>query len=157
MAGTHSNGRTLVFLIPETPEQTRVQGVTLVCGLVDNKCLYIERSLLQEFGLNLMDNWFKKLPQCYGAWLCYLNKSLNLYVWKQLSNTKLSSVNKNDVVYRWSRYIPPMVTSGICDYKLNARMCIRGDCHHWICFLCLLECHFCSLVYSNWGLCKILL
>lgn len=30
-----------------------------------------------------------------------------------------------------------MVTSSICDYKLNARMCIREDCHHWIC-LCVI-------------------
>lgn len=28
---------------------------------------------------------------------------------------------------------PPVETSSICDYKLNARMCITGDCHHWIC------------------------
>lgn len=41
--------------------------------------------------------------------------------------------SKINVIYRWSRNTTPqMVTSSICDYKLNARMCIRGDCHHWI-------------------------
>lgn len=66
------------------------------------------------------------------------NKSLNITTVK----AKIQAVQKktqktkaiNSVIYRcWRSNPPPMVTSSICDYKLNARMCIRSDCHHWVC------------------------
>lgn len=43
----------------------------------------------------------------------------------------LQMIRKNPRSHTTPTPTPPqMVTSSICDCKLNARTCIRGDCHH---------------------------